>query len=48
MITWLISSPSYSIMLFFTEPGGHRYFELSKPLLSLSPPNRGTRPAQAK
>ena len=44
MITWLISSPSYSIMLFFTEPGGHRYFELSKPLLSLSPPTAAPGP----
>ena len=30
------------------EPGGHRYFELSKPLLSLSLPWVGTRVTQAK
>ena len=30
------------------EPGGHRYFELGKPLLSLSPLHGGARSAQAK
>jgi hypothetical protein len=30
------------------EPGGQRYFELSKPLLSLSPPWGDARVTQAK
>lgn len=32
----------------FVEPGGQRYFEPSKPLLSLSPPWGDARAAQAK
>jgi hypothetical protein len=37
MITWLISSPLLLDHAVLAEPGGHRYFELGKPLLSLSP-----------
>jgi hypothetical protein len=35
-------------LLGLTEPGGHRYFEQDKPLLSLSQLSGSTRPAQAK
>ena len=37
MITWLISSPSYSIMPFLPSQEGTANFEPGKPLLSLSP-----------
>jgi hypothetical protein len=35
-------------LLGLTEPGGHRYFEQGKPLLSLSQLSDSTWPAQAK
>jgi hypothetical protein len=57
MITWLISSPSYSIHAVLAEPGGHRYFEPGQtPLEPLLTPwrhpvragqMRATRPARA-
>ena len=37
-----------SILHLVVEPGGHRYFEPSKPLLSLSPPLATPGTAQAK
>ena len=47
MTTWFIA-----VLLLgpaqIAEQGGHRYFEQNKPLLSLSSPHHGTRPAQAK
>ena len=47
MTTWLIPVLLLAALC-MAEPGGHRYFEQSKPLLSLSSLHCGTRSAQAK
>src|SRR6266581_2052015 len=43
MITWfiLLLLPDHADL---AEPGGHRYFELNRPLLSLSPPTAAPGP----